>query len=86
MVCIHAYGDQQMALAMDGKKDNWKRKLFTNFGERYGVPVVSMAKMLDQLVQKFAKNKNILWNVPFLAAKKPALEVLFTKRLSHLGS
>jgi len=84
MVCTYVYGDQQMALAMDGKTDNWKRKLFANFGERYGVPKISTEKMLDQLVQKFMKNKNILWNVPFLNLKNPSLELLFKKRIGHL--
>ena len=75
-----------MALAMDGKKDNWKRKLFTNFGERYDIPAVSTEKMLDQLVTRFAKNRNILWEVPFLASKKAALELLFAKRMGNLAS
>ncbi len=86
MICTYVYGDQQVALAMDGKTDNWKRKLFADFGERYSVPRVSTEKMLDQLVQKFMKNKDILWNVPYLNSKKRALELLFTKRLGHLGS
>ena len=85
MVCTYVYGDQQMALSMDGKKDNWKRKLFTSFGERYGIPAVSIEKMLDQLVIKFEKNRNILLNVPFLESKKAALELLFKKRLGHLS-
>ena len=37
--------------------DNWKRKLFVVFGERYGVPKVSTEKVLNELVQKFEKNK-----------------------------
>lgn len=85
MVCTYAYGDLQMALAMDGKKDNWKRKLFVNFGLRYGVPAISTEKMLDQLVTQFFKNKNLLWNVPYLGSKKSSLELLFKKRLQHLG-
>jgi len=85
MVCTYAYGDLQMALALDGKKDNWKRKLFVNFGLRYGVPAISTEKMLDQLVTQFSKNKNLLWNVPYLASKKSSLELLFKKRLQHLG-
>ncbi len=85
MVCTYVYGDQQMALALDGKKDNWKRKLLADFGERYGVPKISTEKMLDQLVKKFVKNKNILWNVPFLNSKRAALETLFAKRIRHLG-
>lgn len=86
LVCTYVYGDHQMALALDGKKDNWKRKLLIKFGERYGVPAISTEKMLDHLVLKFAKNNKILFNVPFLASKKVLLDGLFKKRLVHLAS
>ena len=85
MVCTYAYGDLQMALALDGKKDNWKRKLLVAFGERYGVPAISTEKMLDQLAKKFAQNRSLLWKVPYLNKKKKSLEPLFSKRLDHLG-
>ncbi len=85
IVCTYVYGDQQMALAMDGKKDNWKRSLLIKFGERYGVTKVSIEKMLDQLIAKFAKNKDLLWKAPILATKQKMLEDLFKIRLKHLS-
>lgn len=84
LVCTYVYGDHQMALALDGKKDNWKRRLFIRFGERYGIPAVSIGRMLDQLGSKFKKNKDILWEAPLLASKRKTLETLFKKRLEHL--
>lgn len=85
LVCTYVYGDQQMALALDGKKESWKRKLFVNFGERYGVPRVSTEKMLDQLVTKFTKNHSLIWNVPYLSLKKAGLQAMFKKRSAQLG-
>ncbi len=85
MVCTYIYGDQQMALDLDGKKDNWKRKLLVDFGKRHGVPAVSTEKMLDQLIKNFSKHKDILWKVPFIESKKTSLESMIKKRLHHLG-
>lgn len=45
------YGDQKMALKLDGKDDNLKRKNFINFGKRYDVKEPATRAILDEIYE-----------------------------------
>lgn len=85
ILCTALYGDHKMALFMDGKNQNWKRKLFTEFGARYGVAQEATHSMLNALVKKFAIQKEQLFELPLAQEKKVFLMGLFQERLSHLA-
>jgi serine/threonine-protein kinase HipA len=85
ILCTALYGDHKMALLMDGKNQNWKRRLFVDFGKRYGVSTEATESMLNHLGKKFAANKEELFKLPLAAEKRSFLEQMFRERLSHLG-
>jgi serine/threonine-protein kinase HipA len=43
------YGDRSMALALDGRTDNFKRKAIVAFGARHGVRAAATESILDEL-------------------------------------
>lgn len=43
------YGDDRMALKMDGKDKNLKRRAFVEFGGRYGVASKAVERLLDKI-------------------------------------
>jgi serine/threonine-protein kinase HipA len=86
IVCTALYGDQKMALMMDGKNQNLKRKNFIDFGQRYNLPEAAIGSMLNRLVTQFDKNYSILFSVPLAHKKEKFLNQLFKERIQHLGS
>lgn len=85
ILCTAIYGDHEMALQMDGKNKNWKRKLFLEFGERYGVPDQATSSMLNTLIKKFETHKEKLFELPLALQKKKFLQQMFKERLNHLS-
>lgn len=85
ILCTALYGDHKMALLMDGKNQNWKRKLFVDFGKRYGVPGEATESMLNNLTKKFMTHKDEFFKLPLAAQKKAFLDQMFKERLDHLG-
>lgn len=43
------YGDRSMALEFEGRKDNFRRTDFVNFGKRYGIREGAVRAILDEL-------------------------------------
>lgn len=84
LVCTAIYGDQKMALMMDGKNQNLKRENFISFGERYGLPEAATGSMLDKLCVLFSKHSSKIFMVPAAAKKEKYLKQLFKERLRHL--
>jgi serine/threonine-protein kinase HipA len=85
IVCTALYGDQKMALQMDGKNQNLKRKNFVDFGTRFGIPSPAIESMLNKLLVRFQKNKNDFFAFPLAKKKEKFLNVLFTERGKHLA-
>lgn len=46
------YGDARMALRLDGRDDNWRRRHFVAFGERFAVRPAATTAMLDELLRR----------------------------------
>lgn len=85
LVCTALYGDVQMALSMDGKKDNLKYANFIEFGKRYGVSEVAVASMLGRLAKDFQKHAKMMFQFPAAAEKENFLNQFFAKRIEHLS-
>lgn len=85
LICTLIYGDAKMALKLDGKDDNLKRKVFIDFGKRFGVSDLIINKMLDQLTKDFLKNYQLLKEIPMSEKNWVFLQKTITKRLKDLS-
>lgn len=84
LICTLIYGDQKMALKMDGRDDNLKRKYIHNFCSRFEVPTKSIETMLNNLIKKFSANYRILKKIPMPGKKWILLEKTIQKRILDL--
>lgn len=78
------YGDTKMALKLDGKDDNLKRKSILDFAVRMGLKRRSVEIMLDRLLSKFARGFGALSEIPMLEKKFVHLEKVMLKRFKDL--
>lgn len=78
------YGDRKMALQLDGRDDNFTRKLLVDFGERHGVRRAATEPMLDALCDAAAPWLRRLGEIGLDAKKTRDLERVMSKRLSQL--
>lgn len=79
------YGDTQMALPLDGKKDNLKRKTFINFGARFGIPNKSIEQMLDKLLLSASKNIDLLQKSSWSKKEQNAFYSMYKARFKDLS-
>ncbi len=84
IVCTAVYGDEKMALMMDGKNQNLKRQNFIDFGKRNGLPPALVESMLDKMKFKFEKNLEKIFLLKIAKAKEKYMRSLFKIRLGHL--
>ena len=85
IVCTAIYGDEKMALMMDGKNQNLKARNFIEFGQRYNLPEAATRSMLDRLAAGFNKNHSILFSVPLAQKKEKFLKQIFKERIGYLS-
>ena len=85
IICTALYGDQKMALMMDGKNQNLKRKNFIEFGTRYNVPAIATTAMLDKLTILFDKHKAQFFSFDLAIKKEKMLSQLFKERMQNLN-
>lgn len=85
LISTAIYGDYKMALQIDGRDDNIKRKGILDFGERYGISVKAMNSSLDKILAKFTKNYELLFAIEMEGKKKVLLKNMITKRLQDLA-
>ena len=86
ILCTSIYGDEKMALMLDGKNENLKQKNFIDFGIRYNVPALTIESMLNKLVKNFKKNNHKIFSVAAAQKKEKFLLLQFEKRMGHLAS
>lgn len=86
ILCTSIYGDQKMALMMDGKNENLKLKSFIDFGVRNGLPKKSVESMLAKLLKQFSKHQNKIFVFPLAEKKRKMLTQQFEKRIGHLST
>lgn len=82
LLSTYIYGDQRMAIKLDGRDDNIKRKHVLAFGERVGLNSLIMERMLDELVRSFVKHYAILKKIPMDEKKWVFFEKMIIDRIS----
>lgn len=85
LICTYIYGDHKMAIKLDGRDDNLKRKNFIDFGLRFGVPEVACSKMLDKLLFKLKDHSSLLNQVPITEKSRALLSGMLKKRFNDLS-
>lgn len=86
LVCTAMYGDLRMALKLDGKDTNLRRRDFLSFGIRFGVPERLTQEMLDTLLDLFSEHAGIMFSIPYASQEKSDFLMRFwTKRIQDLS-
>lgn len=73
-----------MAIKLDGRDDNIKRKVFNDFAERYQISVKVMNATLDKLLKRFTKYYPSLFTFEMTDKRKNLLDQMITKRIRDL--
>lgn len=84
LISTAIYSDFNMAIKLDGRDDNIKRKVFTDFAERYQISVNVMNATLDKLLKRFTKYYPSLFTFEMTDKKKNLLDRMITKRIRDL--
>lgn len=79
------YGDRRMALQLEGRLDNLRRKHFVAFGARFGVAEAAVRAMLDRLVERSRGASDGLDEIGLEQGKADELRRVIGKRLRDLG-
>ena len=77
------YGDDHLALQMDGRDKSLRRKDFVAFGERIGIRQPATERMLDALVEKVAPYAERVGEIGFDARKTRQLKQAIAKHLDQ---
>ena len=86
LICTYLYKDQKMALKLDGRDSNIKRKHIINFGQRFDIPAKALHQSLDKMLGHITKNKDLLLRIPQLTDKdKKLLNSMLTRRTKELS-
>jgi serine/threonine-protein kinase HipA len=78
------YGDQRMALQLEGRDDNLKRGHFLEFGRRYGVRAAVVHSMLDLLCERSKSWTGRLGEIGLTEKKRNHLQSIMEKRCEDL--
>lgn len=84
LICTAIYGDYHMALKIDGRDANIRRKVIVAFAERYKISPKAIHSALDKLLEKFSKNYLSLFLIDIDEKKKTFLNEMILKRLDEL--
>jgi hypothetical protein len=68
-----------MALKLDGKYRNLRRRDFVRFGARYGLSKIVVASMLDKILDGFTENVGLMHSVPIANRKSKTLENMWKR-------
>lgn len=86
LICTRLYKDQTMALKVDGRDRNFKRRYFIDFGTRFGLSQKSIESTIDKLISGVEKNRDHLMEIPLLNKKdKELLRVMIAQRTQALS-
>lgn len=86
LVTTLPYGDEHMALQMDGRDKALRRKDFLEFGERIGVRQAATERMLDHLIKKVGPIVVRLSEIGFDTKKTSRLEREVGERAKRLAT
>lgn len=62
IISTYIYKNHKMALKMNGRDDNVKRKDFVELGASFLIPEKSMILMLDKLMKLFEKHHEMIFD------------------------
>jgi serine/threonine-protein kinase HipA len=85
LISTYIYGDRSMALKIDGKDDNVKRKMVVEFAKRFEIKEKAIKHMLDKLVADLSDHHSLLFKIPMEDRAKSSLKKVFQKRLKDLS-
>ena len=86
LICTALYGDEKMALKIDGFDDNLSSKLLTNFCTRFDIPLKAAQWSLDKLLQKFELQAKSAFEAITMSPKESVrIERLIKKRVADLS-
>lgn len=81
LICTALYGDYHMALKIDGRDANIKRKNIIAFAEHYKINAKAIQAALDKLLLQFTKHYPMLFFIEMNERKKNRLNEIFLKRI-----
>lgn len=84
LIATAIYSDFSMAMKLDGRDDNIKRKILIDFAARYQISAKAINLSLDKLLHNFGKNHQVLWSIEMPDKKKILLERMIKKRIMDL--
>lgn len=84
LICTAIYGDYRMALKIDGRDDNIKRKTLINFAERYNISAKAINSILDKLLKRFAMHYQSLFEIEMNEKKQNMLKGMVIRRMDDL--
>ncbi|KTD60035.1 type II toxin-antitoxin system HipA family toxin [Legionella shakespearei] len=84
LICTAIYSDFKMALKIDGRDDNIKRKTFIDFAERYKISAKAINTTLDNLIARFVNHYQSLYLIDMPENKRNLLHRMITKRIGDL--
>jgi serine/threonine-protein kinase HipA len=85
LVSTLPYGDRSMALGLEGREDHLKRRMFCDFGERYGVRRQATEAILDELVAKLRPVLGTLREIGLEERETRHLESTMKRRLNDVS-
>jgi serine/threonine-protein kinase HipA len=85
LICTALYSDFKMALKIDGRDDNIKRKTFVTFARRYKISEKAINSALDKLLKQFIKHHQALYLIDMTEKKKNVVQRMITKRIKDLA-
>lgn len=69
LICTYVYKDRHMALKLDGRDHNFKRRHFLEFGERLNLKNEALQSMISKLLTRVQENQELLIAMPGLTSK-----------------
>ncbi len=84
LLSTRPYKDLKLALKLEGRDDNVKRRDFIAFGQRHGVAQQAVESRLDRIVTGFEPFIPRLFEIGFDARTTKQLTVLINKRVADL--
>lgn len=86
LICTALYGDEKLALKIDGFDDNLSAKLLLNFCTRFDIPPNAAQATLKKLLKKFElQSKSAFLAITMTSKERTRVERLVKKRILDLS-
>ncbi|OVE81186.1 hypothetical protein BVY03_04380, partial [bacterium K02(2017)] len=85
LVSTFVYGDNNMALHLEGKKNNLRKKYFIQFAKRFGLNSLVINNIIDEVSSVLLKNLQNVDQIGFDNNKSKLLKNEISKRLEDLS-